>query len=408
MDQIYKQFRIIRKQKGYTLKTLSEITGIPFQRISEIEKGQAVPKQEYKEKLEQVLGVNLFDDTLKDQEISDLFDSFYSKMFYGNLNITELADQVNYLYENALDSKYHYLTFVMKYAFEVMNANEKVLDDRNLKNIDFDRRAYHIYQIYKAKSLYERKNLVQAKELLMQVIANSLDEKIQSIAQYQLIFIWIDEYQLLEASSLIEKAKRTFIEYGAFLRVHECNLHQAHICACEHRYAYAVELYEKCVCSALSMNLPPAEIARIYREIAIYSIFDGNYTKALQALDLASALEENNEDTILYYLYVYYYIHDLEKFRYWLLIAKELELKGSLKIELEFWQLISKKQFISSAKVIEKANKIYDYYAKEKDYERLFFYTEIILSLYDQINDVKNKYMFIEKEKEILAFIYDS
>ena len=42
-----------------------------------------------------------------------------------------------------------------------------------------------------------------------------------------------------------------------------------------------------------------------------------------------------------------------------------------------------------------------------KEEADLFF--KFFMGLWDSVfNDVKNKYMFIEKEKEILAFIYDS
>ena len=79
--KVYKQFRIIRKKKGYTLKELSKITGIPYQRISDIEQGILIPKDEYKQALEEVLGVELFSTTKEDQEYLDLFDDFYDLLF---------------------------------------------------------------------------------------------------------------------------------------------------------------------------------------------------------------------------------------------------------------------------------------------------------------------------------------
>ena len=85
--KVYKQFRIIRKKKGYTLKELSKITGIPYQRISDIEQGILIPKDEYKQALEEVLGVELFSTTKEDQEYLDLFDDFYDLLFMVHLII---------------------------------------------------------------------------------------------------------------------------------------------------------------------------------------------------------------------------------------------------------------------------------------------------------------------------------
>lgn len=39
IDLNYKLLQIVRKQKGYTLQMLEDLSGVPFQRISDIEYG---------------------------------------------------------------------------------------------------------------------------------------------------------------------------------------------------------------------------------------------------------------------------------------------------------------------------------------------------------------------------------
>lgn len=54
-----KLIQIVRKQKGYTLQKLAEASDVPFQRISEIESGHMISKNEkYIPKIEKALNIS--------------------------------------------------------------------------------------------------------------------------------------------------------------------------------------------------------------------------------------------------------------------------------------------------------------------------------------------------------------
>lgn len=72
-----KLIQTVRKQKGYTLQSLADASGVPFQRISEIESGHMISKNEgYIPKLEKTLKISLSKDSKEDSEILELFDEF--------------------------------------------------------------------------------------------------------------------------------------------------------------------------------------------------------------------------------------------------------------------------------------------------------------------------------------------
>ena len=407
-----KLIQTVRKQKGYTLQSLADASGVPFQRISEIESGHMISKNEgYIPKLEKTLKISLSKDSKEDSEILELFDEFCNVLFYGSLDTEKIQKKVNQLYEEYLDSKYYYLIYVMKYVFEVLYQEKLSFDDRILKNIDFDAKAFHIYRIYKGVYFYRKGSLDKSKDVLESVIHHSDNEKIRCLAQFQLIYVLLDQFKLQEAALLTEKTKKTFLENCSYIRVHKCNILRANIYACQHQYKYSIPLYKKCIEAAYSLNFPESEVLFLYRNIALDYILSGNYEQAIKYLDQAYAKENNHERSILYYLIVYYYINDIEKYEYWLKKAEKANdhiHDTSLKAELDFWSIIGKTKFEPSKKAMKAAEEVYRYYEKLKNYESMFFYLENILMLCKQLNDEKKEIIYLKKEKELMFFVRNS
>lgn len=408
MNEIYKQWRVIRKQQGYSLSSLAEITQIPQQRLSEIENGERIPTAECIEKIEKTFGLKIFSHSKEDLEILELFDEFYDMLFYGSLNTKPIKDKANDFYKNKINSKYFYLLYLIRFVFDVLDNLEVNIDHKILKHIDFDEKAYHLYMIYKAVYLYEDGDLNESKRLLYQVVNTSSDEKMQSLAIYQLMFPLFDEYHTSEALALLTKAKQIFNKHGAFIREFKCNVFYAQIFANQHRHTQAITQFELCIKSGISLNLPQTEITYIYRNIAVYSIFNGEYEKAEKALNHAYKLESKNEKAILYYLYLYYFTKNLKQFKYWIGEGAKYIHSKAHQIEFAFWQALGKSDFQTTEKVIKKAKDVYDYYAKCKDYEYIYFYSEILISLFEQINDEINANLYTKEAKNLLKFTYNS
>ena len=407
-----KLIQIVRKQKGYTLQKLAEASDVPFQRISEIESGHMISKNEkYIPKIEKALNISLSEDSKEDLEILERFDEFCHVLFYGNLNTEKMQKEVNQFYEKSLDSKYYYLVYVMKYVFDVLSQNKPSFDDRVLKGIDFDTKAFHIYQIYKGVYFYRNGSLNESRNVLESVIHHSDNEKIRCLAQFYLIYVLLDQFKLQEAASLTEKTKEFFLENCSYIRAHKCNILLANVNACQHQYKYSIPLYKQCIEAAYSLNFPESEVLFLYRNIALDYILSGNYEQAIKYLDQAYAKENNHERSILYYLIVYYYINDIEKYEYWLKKAEKANdhiYDTSLKAELDFWSIIGKTKFEPSKKAMKAAEEVYRYYEKLKNYESMFFYLEIILMLCKQLNDEKKEIIYLKKEKELMFFVRNS
>lgn len=69
---------------------------------------------------------------------------------------------------------------------------------------------------------------------------------------------------------------------------------------------------------------------------------------------------------------------------------------------------LGKTEFSVDSKTIQKALKVYEYFKKEKRYETLIFYVELIFSLFEQTNDEKSEFLFIKNEKNIIKSLYNS
>lgn len=146
----------------------------------------------------------------------------------------------------------------------------------------------------------------------------------------------------------------------------------------------------------------------MYRNIALDYILSGNYEQAIKYLDKVYAKENNNERTILDYLIVYYFMDDIEKYEFWLEKGNRYIHKVPLEVELDFWNIMGKTKLKPSAKALKKAKEVYRYYEKQKNYESMFFYLEIILTLCRQLNDEKKEIIYLKKEKELMFFVRNS
>ena len=404
--KVYKQFRIIRKKKGYTLKELSKFTGIPYQRISDIEQGILIPKDEYKQALEEVLGVELFSTTKEDQEYLDLFDDFYDLLFYGTFDYSQILKRADNMKE---DSRYSYVVDVIQYVVHVIKHEAAKLEENNLKYIDFDVLANFIYQLYSAAELYNNGKTDLAKENMIKLEKSELSEKQKALYYYQLSFILISQYKLVEARETVEKAKLIFDRYGASIRSYQSNMLLAHIYACLNCFDKSTKIYELCIKMAEFHKYPTQQIGRLYRNLALDYIFSEKYDLALKTLDIARKIDENNSLLILYYVYTYCFIGNYDAMKDWIIKGQNHITEKNYKLELSFWNAyVKQNQIVIDDKVIKKIQTIVSNYYKTKEFEIMFFYIDILCDAYEKTKQFEKAYKYLKIKNKFLRTLINS
>lgn len=114
MNSIYQpSLRLLRKSKNLTLKELSGITGISFQKLSEMDRGLCPVSDEYICGIEKALGISLVEDSIEDRLILDYYEKFLDVLFNGYSDITPFEEEINKLKTECNESKYNYYISVL-------------------------------------------------------------------------------------------------------------------------------------------------------------------------------------------------------------------------------------------------------------------------------------------------------
>ena len=150
MNSIYQpSLRLLRKSKNLTLKELSGITGISFQKLSEMERGLCPVSDEYICGIEKALGISLVEDSIEDRLILDYYEKFLDVLFNGYSDITPFEEEINKLKTECNESKYNYYISVFEFVINCILYQN--YDDSNVpNNITDDKRIGSLYMIYKS------------------------------------------------------------------------------------------------------------------------------------------------------------------------------------------------------------------------------------------------------------------
>ena len=164
----------------------------------------------------------------------------------------------------------------------------------------------------------------------------------------------------------------------------------------------AIGVAEKCLDSVKKLNLPQYHKARLYRNIAIFNIYNHNFEEALNKLDLSKEIDENNLLLIMYYIYAYSLSKQYDKANHWLFKAQMKFTDKDMLLELDFWKsYVKNKNDIPNDKLFIKSRRIIDKFIKDKFYEGYFFYSDILCSLYERAKDFENAY-YLKKDRDFL------
>lgn len=200
--------RLVRNQQGYTLKDLALKTGIPFQRIASLEKGEIKYRSSDIERLEEVLKIKLFSITDEDQEILDLFNNFVEALFIGEDELSGFKEAAIRIQEIELNSKYLYVLPLIIYIIDQIEGTP-CCDDEVSKYIYDDEKAGCLYLIYKANE-NPSKDYKKSLNTLEEVLKIVSDTRLKALAYYELCFVYIYNYQLHDALKCIDNVNVIF------------------------------------------------------------------------------------------------------------------------------------------------------------------------------------------------------
>lgn len=105
MEKIGKYLRLIREEKGLSLRKLGEMIDVSHNRLGKFERGEEKPSIEMIEKIESVLGILIDNCKEIENEINSLLDEFLEAQFHNQKVLDEFEERINSkrkTYENHL------------------------------------------------------------------------------------------------------------------------------------------------------------------------------------------------------------------------------------------------------------------------------------------------------------------
>lgn len=397
MNSIYQpSLRLLRKSKNLTLKELSGITGISFQKLSEMERGLCPVSDEYICGIEKALGISLVEDSFEDRLILDYYEKFLDVLFNGYSDITPFEEEINKLKTECNESKYNYYISVFEFVINCILYQN--YDDSNVpNNITDDKRIGSLYMIYKSYK-YIDSNYRESIRILDESMIMHMDYRLRAIAQYQKCYVYIRNFKIYEALSAIRISKLLFMKGSAYVRMYSCDYLTFKALLINSEYKSAIEIADQCLNSAEKLSLSSMHRSLIYRSIGLAYILNRDYDKAIDYLNKSAIDDDKNEELILEYIYAYSLAENYKEAEKWIKKGSIIIKGKNNLIELKYW--INFNRFINSNpdKIIVKTDKIINYYFNKRIHDAYIFYMDIKIMLLERYRRYKEA--FIEQKNK--------
>lgn len=392
-----------RKQKGISQKELSELTGIPHQIISRYEKGQELPTFEKLEVLYNVLNVNIEQLERIENEINLLLEEYIDNLFYKK-GIEK--DILNKITENEEEYKKHYnyykiLLIKMIIDIEDVNKTEEVIKIiKQIYNMNIeDKKSMQLFYDYVGYFMVRKKKTIKGIEYLNYAKSIYYDEKIIAMINFHLCFALNFEVIRETNQKVLIDAMATFQNYQSYQRVADCLMIQGNYYSARRYFEDAINSYKKAEEIYKIIKKSDIYVRRINKNIASVNIDRKRYVDALDYLNQVYQFSKKNEEIYLYYVICYYNLGNINEANHWITKANYLELKKEIKMKLKlFNMLILNYEKKPTDCIIEQALKIVNYYEKLEHTDLIIFYLDILIELYEQVEDYKNAFYYQKRK----------
>lgn len=390
--------KVNRLNQNLTLRKLAEKTGVPYSTLSKIECGKVSVSVETIKKIEEGLSIEIKDNFELNNEIQVMFKRFIDGFIAKNqINDYKTLLEDDYKY---LSSEKYYLILLIKYIVSIkMKALDLVAEYGHL--LDFlnlnDSYAEQLILDFKGYSLYQKSEYKDALNFYKLALNKYYDEKNHALIYYHMSEVCKVNNQILDMIEYLNKAKKLFSISHLYFRSLICDVNIAIVYSRMGNTCKAIEIYDECL-EVLNQISDNKELkAKIMRNKAWTLLKSRKYEAALQTLKQSNLLVSNNHYTILYSVWCYYQIGNIEEAKLWLK-------KGRKYISSEIKEFSFLDLFVSTDAgkremdhLIQEGMDLLSVLKIENDQDVIQFYKRIICDLYVKNDDYKNAYLLMNQ-----------
>lgn len=384
MEEIGKYLRLIREERGYSLRKLGAMINVSHNRLGKFERGEEKPTHEMIKKIENGLGISIEIYQETEYEINLLIEEFLEAQFHNQkvLNNYEIhIIQNKHRYENSLVFGkivlLEYIISVLKGDFDTAEKKSKMLD--NGLNDVFSRQAYLQY-----KGLFYFLIKDYNKAICFLIAARDLfyNEKRLAMINIHLSMVYKHENHLISAISCLLYAKSVFSRFSSYNRAILTDIELAGAYGSINLTDEAVSIYKSVLKAMDYLDAGEINYRKAVRNLSWVYLRAGRYVEGLENLKSEFTYSSISPLTVLYSIWCNYKIKNYKEAEKLISANRKLMVESSLCDEFELVSsLVYLRDGVANKQILEQAIRLFEKMRVSVDSGTVLFYLDIVIDI---------------------------
>lgn len=384
MEELGKYLRLIREERGISLRQLGTKIDVSHNRLGKFERGEEKPTDKMIKKIESGLGISIGKYQETESEINFLLEDFLESQFHNQKNVNyyeSLIIQNKSKYENSLAFGkiilLEYIISVLKNDFDTADKKEKMLG--NGLNDVFSRQAYLQYKglYFFIKNDYDKAIcfLIKARDLFH-------NEKRLAMISIHLSMVYKYVNQFTLSISCLTYAKSVFSKYSSYRRAILTDIELAGAYGAINLIDEAVNIYKSILKAMEYLDAGEINKRRTIRNLSWVYLRAGRYAEALENLKSEFAYSSISELSVLYNVWCNYKLKNYKEAEKLISVNRKLMSESSLNDEFELVSsLVYLRDGVANKQILDQAIRLFEKMRVSVDSGTVLFYLDIVIDI---------------------------
>lgn len=384
MDDIGKYLRLIREERGISLRKLGEIINVSYNRLGKFERGEEKPNNLMIKKIEKGLNVSFNACKEVDNEINSLLDNFLEAQFNNQNVVTDYEKLIELNKARYKNSLIYANVVLMEYIIHILkgdfiSAEEK---GRMIENSLTDIFAEQAYLQYKGVCCFLKKNYKDAIDNLSAAQDLFYNEKRLAMIAYHLAMVYKDTHQLTLAIRCLTFAKSVFSKYSSYRRAILTDIELAGAYGIINLTEEAIAIYKSVLIATNYLDIGEDGSRKAVRNLSWVYLRAGRYAEALENLKSEFAYSSISELTVLYNVWCNYKLKNYKEAEKLISVNRKLMSESSLNDEFELVSsLVYLRNGVANKQILDQAIRLFEKMRVSVDSGTVLFYLDIVIDI---------------------------
>lgn len=384
MEAVGKYIRLIREERGISLRKLGNMIDVSHNRLGKFERGEENPTKEMIKKIEK--GLNISIDSCKeiDNEINLLLENFLDAQFNNQKVVADyvrIIDLKKARYENSLKFANIILIEYIIYIIDgdLDSAEEK---GRMIENSLTDNFAEQAYLQYKGLYCFFKKDYKGAIDNLSAAQDLFYNEKRLAMISYHLAMVYKDVNQITLAIRCLSFAKSVFSKYSSYRRAILSDIELAGAYGVINLTNEAIAIYKSVLIATDYLDISEEGRRKAVRNLSWVYLRAGRYAEGLENLKSEFAYSSISELAVLYSVWFNYKLKNYKEAEKLISANRKLMSESSVRDEFELvLSLVYLRDGVANKRILDQAIRLFDKIRVSVDSGTVLFYLDIVIDI---------------------------